>query len=178
MTKITTKNFGEIEVPENRIIRFERGLIGFEEARRYFLMDADGGDMFKWLQCVDRPELCFLVAEPVSFLFDYSLELTDITVESLKITSPDEVLIYAIVVVPEDPARISANLCGPLVINAGSKLGEQVVSTDPAHGVRHYILDEMKKNAAKIAPPPDAAAPPAPDPAAIPTPPAASAKGL
>ena len=148
MSKIDTKHFGALEIAEDKIVTFPRGLIGFERATRYFLRNADKGDSFKWLQSLDDPNLCFLVIEPATFMFDYTLEVPDATARELKIDDPGEVLIYALVVVPEDPKKISANLCGPLVINAASRLGAQVVSTDPNHKVRHFILEEMKRNAA------------------------------
>lgn len=151
MMKVKTKHFGEMEIAEERIISFSDGLLGFEQQRRYFLLDAPQNDSFHWLQCIDNPELCFLVTEPVSFMFEYSLELTDGVVEELQIQLPEEVLILALVTVPADPAKISANLCGPLVINSRNRQGKQIVSVDPKHQIKHYIIEEMQKNSARLA---------------------------
>ena len=103
--------------------------------------------MFKWLQSMEDATVCFLVVEPVLFMFNYALEISDETVEKIQLKDSQDAVIYSLVVIPEDPMKISANLCGPIVINRVNKRGMQVVSTNSEHLVKHYIIEELKKNA-------------------------------
>jgi len=144
---IKTKFWGEVEINEEKIITLADGLIGFEEYKKYVMFPHEKDANFQWLQSAETPFLCFLITTPLSFMFDYSIEITDNTVEKLKITAPEDVAIYCLVTVPEDPLKISANLAGPLIINANELSGEQVVIMDPKYSIKHYILDELRTNA-------------------------------
>ncbi len=148
--KIQSKFFGEIEIEEGKIITLIDGMLGFEKIKKYVLIPHGQDNMFKWLQSTEDAAVCFLVVEPVSFMFNYSLEISDDIVDRIKIRTPEDVIIYSIVVIPEDPAKISANLCGPIVINAVNRMGAQVISSNPEHLVKHYIIDELKKNTARL----------------------------
>lgn len=148
--KIQSKFFGEIDIDENKIITLVDGMLGFEKLKKYILIPNGQDNTFKWLQSAEDSTVCFLVVEPVSFMFNYSLEISDDVVDRIKIRTPEDVLIYSIVVTPEDPAKISANLCGPIVINAMNRMGAQVISSNPEHQVKHYIIEELKKNTARL----------------------------
>ena len=63
--------------------------------------------------------------------------------DSLGITSEDQVLDFAIVTIPEDPMEMTANLQGPIIINRATRVGRQTISTDPSRQVRHPILKEL-----------------------------------
>lgn len=148
--KVQTKFFGEIEVNEEKIITLSEGMLGFEKNKKFVLIPHQKDNMFKWFQSIEDPLICFLVIEPVLFMFNYSLEISDDTVSKLKIQTPEEAIIYALVVIPEDPMKISANLAGPIVINTRNRNGVQVVSNNPDHQIKHYIIEELKSNAAKL----------------------------
>jgi flagellar assembly factor FliW len=45
--KIHTSRFGEIEVPDDALIDFPRGVIGFRNARRFVIFDCGEQGMFK-----------------------------------------------------------------------------------------------------------------------------------
>lgn len=147
---VKTKFFGEVEVSDGKIVTIMNGLLGFENLTRYVLIPHDKDNMFKWFQSVEDVSVCFLVVEPVTFMLNYSLEISDEVVDKISIKSADDVITYALVVIPDDPLKISANLCGPLVINTVNRLGMQVVSMNPQHQVKHYIIDELKANTSKL----------------------------
>lgn len=148
---VNTTRFGEINVSDDAIVNFPEGIIGFETVRRFFLYEQENSGMFRWLQAVDVPELAFVLIRPEEFYCDYALDITRADADILELEEPVEVEIWAIVVIPGDPARMTANLQGPVVINTKNMIGRQVVSTNPRHRLRHYILDEMKKLAEKTA---------------------------
>lgn len=150
MMIVKTKYWGEINVLEEDILTIPKGLLGFEEYTKFIMLPNEKDPNFAWLQSIENSFLCFLATTPVSFMFDYSIEISDETVENLQIKSPDDVLIYCLVTIPEDPLQISANLAGPLVFNINTRVGEQIVVMDPKYKVKHFIIDELKSNASRV----------------------------
>ena len=57
--KINTLRFGEIEVEEQRVFDFVMPIIGFNELRKFVIVDIKKDTFFKWLQSVEDPALAF-----------------------------------------------------------------------------------------------------------------------
>ncbi|NSW90064.1 MAG: flagellar assembly protein FliW [Firmicutes bacterium] len=148
---LNTRHFGEIIVQEEAIITFEEGLPGFENVRKFIILDTqnpeeEGNESpFKWLQCVDDPMLAFVIANPFVFRPNYDIELNDEVVELLGIEKEEDVVLYAIAVVPEDIRKISINLKAPLVINVRNMKGMQAILDTDKYSIRHYIMDEIAR---------------------------------
>ncbi|MDI6785648.1 MAG: flagellar assembly protein FliW [bacterium] len=144
--KLKSKPFGEIEIENPVIIEIKDGIIGFEAKKKYVLLDSKEEGIFKWMQSIDDQELAFIVISPEVFHPNYKLEASEEDLRSIGLESSEEVVYLAIVVVPEDPSKMSANLQAPIVINPKTFLAKQIISTNPQYTVRHYILDEMQDN--------------------------------
>jgi len=142
--KIKTKPYGEIEVNEKQRIFFPDGVIGFEGINYYYLLDSRESP-FYWLQAEGYPELAFLLVDPRLFIKDYRLIVRDSDLIALEVKNDDDILDFAIVTVPEDPSRISANLMGPIIINRKTRVARQVISENEEYTVKHYILDALKE---------------------------------
>ena len=146
---LQTKHFGEVEIDEKRIIEFNSGLLGFEELKEFTLIgNEDETSPFKWLQCVNEPQMAFAVANPFLIVKDYDFELNDEEAEKLGIEKSEEVAVYVIVVVPEELEKMSMNLKAPLIINSRNKTGAQIVLDTDKYTVRHYILEELRRQEA------------------------------
>lgn len=146
---LQTKHFGEIEINEQSILRFDAGLPGFELLNDFVLIDSeDEASPFKWLQCVNEPQMAFAVANPFMIVKDYDFELNDEEAERLGIEKSEEAAVYVIVVVPEELEKMSMNLKAPLIINSRNKKGAQIVLDTDKYTVRHYILDELRRQEA------------------------------
>ena len=144
--KLTTKHFGLIEINEKGIINFPEGIPGFEEVKKFVLLgNASQDNPFLWLQSVDRPDLAFVIIDPKIFNPDYIVDVDDSEVEILDIKDNEKVLVYAIVVIPEDPTKITANLKAPVLINTMNNRGKQVTLEKGNYLIRHYILDELER---------------------------------
>ena len=73
---VRTTRFGVIQIAEDRVITFPRGLLGFPQHTRFCLLEPGegGGDAcFFWLQSLDDPGLAFVVTDPILFVKDYSV---------------------------------------------------------------------------------------------------------
>ena len=51
-------------------------------------------------------------------------------------------VVLCLVVIPDDPSQMTANLMGPLVMNADKRLGKQVVLHDSSHSPRARLLPD------------------------------------
>ena len=143
--KVKTTRFGEIDVPEQDIITFPDGILGFSQKSRYVILNDPTAEPLRWLQSLETPDLAFVIIDPLRFRNEYTLDLSDEDVQRLKLKSPEEAIIYAIVVIPkQNPEKMTANLQGPIVINAAMMRAKQIISTNSKHKLKHYILDEMK----------------------------------
>ena len=148
--KLKTKPYGEIEVNEQQKVNLPEGIIGFEDIHDYYLLDSKEGP-FYWLQAAEFPELAFLLIDPKLFKEDYKLSVKESDLKSMSLESKNDLLDFAIVTVPEDPAKISANLMGPIVVNRKTRVAKQVISENDEYGIKHYLLEEMKNEKEKIA---------------------------
>ncbi len=143
---LNTKHFGEIEIDENKIITFREGIPSFENLKRYIVLyNGDEKSPFRWLQCVDDGQLAFAVINPFMILGNYDIEISEETVGSLNIESISDVMVLAIVVVPEDPNKMTMNLKAPVIINTKNNSGMQVVLDTDMYSVRHYIVEELRR---------------------------------
>lgn len=140
--RIHTRPFGEIDINERQIIAFPHGIFGFEHHRTYALLDA-AQPPFYWLQSLDESEIAFVMINPYVFRPDYVLQVADEDIEELGVENEDDVLVFAIVTIPENPKEMTANLQGPVLINRKVKRGRQSISLDPAWGTKHLILEEL-----------------------------------
>ena len=140
--RVHTRPYGDIDLDERQRISLPWGLLGFEDLRDWVLLDATQPP-FYWLQSLERPEVAFVLIDPVSFRPDYEPGVDPAELAGLELASAEERLVFVIVTVPADSARMTANLQGPLVINRQSRVGRQLVSADPRWGTRHAILEEL-----------------------------------
>ena len=146
--KLATKHFGEIEIQEEEILSFPHGLFAFEDKKSFVLIDNEDEKLpFSWLQSVDDPGLCFVVMNPFVFKKDYEFDIPQDAVSELEIKAAGDVCVLAVLVIPEDVSRMTANLLAPLVINIKNRKGKQVILDDKRYTTRHLVLEELGKNA-------------------------------
>ena len=145
--KDNTKPYGEIEINEPQIIDLPEGILGFDFIKKFIIMDAeDEGSPFKWMQAFDEKDLAFVIIRPLDFMEEYELVIAQNDLDTVKSDNIDELLVFAIVTIPENPRKMTANLQGPIIVNPVKRLGKQAISLSDRYTVRHNILDEMKKH--------------------------------
>ncbi|WP_413088207.1 flagellar assembly protein FliW [Terribacillus sp. 179-K 1B1 HS] len=130
MMKIETKYFGKMTINEEKIIRFEKGLPGFYDEKTFVLIDFPDNPVFQILQSTTTAVVAFVVASPYRFQMDYTFDLSEQTKEDLGITKPEEVKILSILTLRDPFIDSTINLQAPLVINAESLIGEQIILND------------------------------------------------
>jgi len=124
--KLKTTRFGEIELNEEEIIHFEKGIPGFEDEQKFMLIVQE--DLpFLFLQSVRTSDLSFILTDPFSFFQDYSFDLDDQSKEELEIQDVADISVFGILSIPEDFQQTTINLLAPIIINRQKKKGKQLI---------------------------------------------------
>ncbi len=138
--KVKTTRFGEIEVPDETLITFPEGVIGFKEARGFVIFDCGDQGLFKWLQSTDIPELAFVICESHLIVPNYQVIIGQKERDLLQLENVEDAAVCLILVIPEDPQETTGNLLGPIVMNAKTRLGMQMVLVNPQYSTRYKIF--------------------------------------
>ncbi len=142
--KINTARFGEIDIDEKRIFEFALPIIGFNELKRFIILDINQESMFKWLQSVENPELAFPIVSVFSMNANYSVDIPDNVVEKLKITTAESVLVMNIASIPQDnPQGTTLNLLAPLIFNLDEQLAGQVILSGSGYDISFPLFKKV-----------------------------------
>ncbi len=144
--KIATSRFGEIEINEDSIVSMPDGMLGFGDIKEYVLIQHNEGSPFLWYQAVHEPNLAFVIVDPFTFFPDYEVQLTKADLDALKCEKLTDLAVFAVVVIPENPENMTANLRGPIVINTENHIGRQVVLTNGRYLPNQPIIPALKQH--------------------------------
>lgn len=136
--EVRTTRFGVIDIAEDRVITFPKGLLGFPRATRYCLLEPGEDACFFWLQSLDEPSLAFVVTDPSLFVADYSVPLRPEQMSELSLDKLEDAQVFVIVNKVEQ--QLTGNLQGPLVINTITRAGEQFVLAEKRWTTRHPLV--------------------------------------
>ncbi|WP_297417087.1 flagellar assembly protein FliW [Clostridium sp.] len=137
-----SKIHGEINYEEKDIITFNKGLFGFEDLSKFFLVNLEEIKPFKLLHSLENEDIGMIVIHPFDFFKDYEICLSEETIRNLKIKSENEVLIINTVTLNSNPNKITTNLQGPIIINISNNLGEQIIVDNSKYKVKEPLIKE------------------------------------
>jgi len=136
---VNTSRFGQVEVSEDRVLTFPKGILGFPRFKRYVLLETGEDSPFYWLHSVDAPDLAFVVTDPSTFVPTYRVPIKADQMHELGIDSLDQAQVF--VIVNKRDNMLTGNLQGPLVISVTNKLGEQLVLSDRRYTTRVPLIE-------------------------------------
>lgn len=145
---IQTKYFGEIDLTEDKIITLERGLFGFEEFKKYTILydcEKEGGANVSWFQSVDEPTLALPVINPLLVKEDYNPVVEDELLSGIGEISEENLVILLTMTVPANIKEMSVNLKAPIIINADTRKGAQLIVENQDYEVKYKIYDLLKE---------------------------------
>jgi len=137
-----SKVHGEMKYEEKDMMIFNKGLLGFSELKKYFLVDLEEFKPFKVLHSLENDEVGMIVISPHDFFKDYEIKLSEETIKNLNIKSSKEVMIVNTVTLNSDPKKITTNLQGPIIINISNNLGEQLIVDNSKYKVKEPLVKE------------------------------------
>lgn len=147
--KVQTSRFGEIEVPDETLITFPNGIIGFKDAARFVIFECGDDGLFKWLQSCDQPGVAFVICEASIIKPDYQIIIGDGEAKLLELDNVEDGAVCLILNIPEKMEEATANLLGPIVMNAESRLGMQLVLINPDYSTKYPIFASGEESAEK-----------------------------
>lgn len=142
--KINTRNFGEIEIQEEKTITFKEGIPGFEDLKQFILIEKKD-DVFHYLQPIEDGDICFVITDPYYFKKNYAPTIREHYFERLGEGDNDAFTLYAIVTLRDAVEKSTLNLAGPLLIHVENRQGIQVITEDRIYTTKHKLVDLIKE---------------------------------
>lgn len=142
---ITTTRFGKVQIAQEDVINFPEGILGFNDLRRFVLLDDPNDEIFAWLQSCEVPDIAFPILEPEIFAAEYKPVLTKNDNELIRLEAGQSPRAFAIITIPEDPTLMTANLKAPILINVKLKMARQCVLQDNQLQIREPIFAKLQQ---------------------------------
>lgn len=143
--RFTHVRFGDQEVERDKLISFPDGIPGFEAYKAYALFDDPDSEPFQWLLSIDNPRLGFVVVNPLFIWADYDPKISRDDLRTLEVEKPEEILLFCIVTLADDPSQVTVNLSGPLVVNSVKRKARQLALLDDRYVTKHKILEAIQQ---------------------------------
>ncbi len=144
--KILTRQFGEIEVDDAKILFMPYGLAGFDGFEKFVLLENPKTAPFCWFQSIEEPNLSLIVMNPFLFKPDYQVDLDEfIKILNWQEATAKDLLMFVVVNVRGrgQGQTITANLIGPLIVNPKNKEAAQIIISDTAYSHQHNVLESL-----------------------------------
>ena len=146
MRRVNTHRFGEIDVDEERVVHFEKGIPAFEDEHEFLILPYDTETPYYFMQSLKSPELAFLLTMPFLFFPDYTIEIDDNTINDLNIKNQEDVTLYVMVTIPNGSVRyMTANLLAPIVLNTENMQAKQMVQEKTSYTTKHRLFPDSKE---------------------------------
>ena len=144
---VKTNFFGEVDLPEEKILTFERGLIGLADYKRFtILYDCEKEETnISWLQSVDEPTLALPVIKPWLVKEEYNPTVEDELLSSLGELTEENLVILLTMTVPADIKEMTVNLKAPVIINADTRKAVQIIADNQDYEVKYKVYEILNK---------------------------------
>ena len=143
--EILTRDFGKVNIDEDKIIQFPDGIPGFKDEKEFVLLPLDEDSLFVIMQSVNTPELAFITIEPRNIIKDYEFVISEKTEELLQIDGIEDIILLNIVNIKDKLKDMTINLAAPLVININENLGKQIILDDSNYPVKFKLETQEAK---------------------------------
>lgn len=145
--KISTRLFGEVDIADEKILTFDKGIIGFPELKHFTMIyDEEQGSNagIRYLQSVEEPVFAMPVMDPLVVNPEYDPEVNDELLSGLGNITPENILVLVTVTIPHDLTKMSVNLQGPIVVNIDERKAAQIIVDSSEYPIKYPIYDILK----------------------------------
>jgi flagellar assembly factor FliW len=142
---IQTSRFGPIALQPEDVLEFPEGILGFNDLRKFVVLDDPNDEIFAWLQSCEIASVAFPVLEPEIFAPTYQVALTKHDLEAMQMAPNDRTRCFSIITIPDDPTAMTANLKAPIVINVQKRVARQCVLQDNHLAIREPIFSRLQQ---------------------------------
>ena len=146
--QLNTKYFGVISCPEESLLRFPCGLIGFEDETEFYLLPFEGSNnTLLCFQSAKTPGLAFVAMNPFSLDPTYAPELSSGELKQMGVQRSQELAFYTLCVVKSPVGSSTLNFRCPVAVNEDTHIAMQIIlDTDRYH--MHHLLSEFGQKGA------------------------------
>jgi flagellar assembly factor FliW len=127
-------------IEEDTVYQFNKGIPGFEQYTKFTVIPHD--ECFSIMQSLEEEGLAFIITNPFMFFENYEFELSESDLEELGIESVNEVVVRSIVTWGDSLSDVTTNLMAPLIFNAKTKQGKQIVLYPTTYKSKHPLLKD------------------------------------
>ena len=138
--KVQTLLLGEVEVPEDKLVTFVTPMLGFNHLKRFYLYQTKEGPLF-WLQALEETAVSFCLLSPFATALDPDMEITADEIADITDRGVDDIDVYTVLVLDNDPNELRTNLRAPILIGRSSGKAKQIVLTDTRLPIKFYLRD-------------------------------------
>ncbi|MAF31547.1 MAG: hypothetical protein CMF60_05020 [Magnetococcales bacterium] len=134
--------FGEVAIREDRLITFESGLLGFAQCTTFGLSRIPNAEesSILLLQCVNEPEIAFLVADPRSLGLEIKNADMDKAIKECKMVKENVQSLVILTMYDQDESYyLTANLRAPLLIDSRSRQARQHILANKEYTTQHKL---------------------------------------
>jgi len=143
-----TKFFGEVEIADEKVLDFPSGLIGFENYTKFAIMydeEDKGTTRISWLQSLEEPLLALPVIDPLAIVEEYVPMIEDELLVPLGNPADEDLLFLLAMTVPSDMTKVTANMKAPIIINAATKKGAQLIVENEDYPVKFNVYESVQR---------------------------------
>lgn len=147
MIEVNTRIFGKIAIEEDKVIRFDHGILGFPDLTDFTLIfneEKGAESSIKWLQSLQEPAFAMPVMNPDLVIPGYC---PNFNVDFLKPLGDnldsENILMFVTVTVPKDVTKTTVNLKAPIIVSIENRKAVQLICDDESYSVKHAIYDEI-----------------------------------
>ncbi len=124
---LNTVRFGQIQIDDESILTFDNGIYGFEDLKKFAIINCTETEPIFWLQSVEDGDVSVPIIDPFIIKEDYVIDVDDKELMSIGTEKEEDIIVYNVVVLPEDITKITINLVAPIIINISNNKAKQVI---------------------------------------------------
>jgi flagellar assembly factor FliW len=142
---INTTRFGHFSVNDEDVVRFPKGIPGFETHSEWALAGEEDNPI-KWLQSLSDGDVALPVVTPDTVKMNYNARLPQGSISLLESESVEDLALLLVLSIPLGaPWDMTANLRAPVVINHKKRLGCQVIAENEEYDLRTPVLSDIMR---------------------------------
>jgi len=136
---IESQRFGTLDINEEELLTFSAGVIGFPSEQRFALVPHHGSGYIAWLQSVSTPGLAFPVVSAHAFGDKYPDVPVAAAAKDAGIEGDEDTLAVMVVLCALANQPATVNLLAPIVVNAATRQGAQVILEGTRYSTREFF---------------------------------------
>lgn len=136
---IESQRFGTLDISEEELLTFSAGVIGFPSEQRFALVPHHGSGYIAWLQSVSTPGLAFPVVSAHAFGDKYPDVPVAAAAKDAGIDGDEDTLAVMVVLCALANQPATVNLLAPIVVNAATRRGAQVILEGTRYSTREFF---------------------------------------